>query len=209
MAAGRSYIGATYEQDPFYKKKEDKLIKSMTWPPEYSQKVDIKKVNMKLINKWISKRTTQILEIEDEILANLITAFLENTENALDPKKLELSIHGFLEENTRGFVLELWRLLISANKDPNGIPSALFEESLELLVEEGKEENKRESGKRPQKKWRERSRERGRYRDDYRHRERHRDSHRHKSDSSSSEKTWSKSSSSSSERERRHRKYHR
>lgn len=50
MAAGRSYIGASFELDPRNQKKEEKLLKSIVWPVEYSEIVDIKRVNIKLIS---------------------------------------------------------------------------------------------------------------------------------------------------------------
>ena len=48
---------------------------------------------------------------------------------------MQIDLQGFLEDKAQKFVTELWTLLISAQKEANGIPKE--------LIEEKKEEQKR------------------------------------------------------------------
>ena len=41
---------------------------------------------------------------------------------------MSLQIEGFIEDKTEIFMTELWKLLLSAQKEPNGIPVELVEE---------------------------------------------------------------------------------
>lgn len=129
--------GTTYEQDPRYKDKEAKQLASINWPLEYSLSVNIKKVNLDVVKPWITKQTTEILGLEDEILDNLIISSLEDPE--LCPKKLQILITGFLEQQTPRFVLKLWRLLISAQENQLGIPRQIIDERREDLLKKKRE----------------------------------------------------------------------
>ena len=40
----------------------------------------------------------------------------------VDPKKMQLSLTGFLEANTPPFMRDLWALLVSAQENEHGIP---------------------------------------------------------------------------------------
>ena len=154
--------GTTYEQDPRYKDKEAKLLASTQWPLEYSLSVDIKKVNLEAIKAWVTKQTTEFLGVEDEILDNLIISSLEETE--ICPKKLQILITGFLEQNTQKFVLKLWRLLLSAQENPLGIPKQIIDERREELLKKKREleklheKLKEHSGSKRESRYRSRSR---------------------------------------------------
>mgnify|MGYP001072077662 CR=1 FL=1 len=57
------------DQDARFADKEKKLLRSMKFPPEYSQKVDPTKVNWEVMKPWIAKRVTELLGgLEDEVL---------------------------------------------------------------------------------------------------------------------------------------------
>ena len=133
----RPMRGTTYEQDPRYKDKDTKLLSSTNWPLEYSLSVDIKKVNLEAIQSWITKQTTEILGVEDEILDNLIMSSLEDPE--LCPKKLQILITGFLEKDTQKFILKLWRLLLSAQTNPLGVPQQIINERRQELLKKKRE----------------------------------------------------------------------
>lgn len=162
----RPMRGTTYEQDPRYKDKEAKLLSSYEWPLEYTMQVDMSKVDLDSIKTWISKQTTELLGVEDEILSTLIISLLEEP-NAC-PKKIQIQIGGFLENNTEKFVLKLWRLLLSAQDNPLGIPQQLINERRDELLRKKRElEKMRESIKeqsRKKRKSRSRSNEHQRYR---------------------------------------------
>lgn len=65
------------EQDARFGNKEKKLLKTMKFPAEYSQKVDPAKVNWEVMKPWIAKRVTELLGIEDEVLIAYIYEQLE------------------------------------------------------------------------------------------------------------------------------------
>ena len=66
MTTGNFYRGTSATQDSRFSNKDKKLLKQFIWPPEYSQKVDIKKVNLYynsiLFNLFIKKRHTSLYQ---------------------------------------------------------------------------------------------------------------------------------------------------
>ncbi|KAG0184479.1 Serine/arginine repetitive matrix protein 1 [Apophysomyces sp. BC1034] len=94
-------------------------------------KVDIKKVNLDVIKPWISNRITQLLGFEDEVVIDFTFGLLE--EENPDPKMMQINLTGFLEKNTQSFILELWKLLLSAQDAVGGIPKAFLEQKKEEL----------------------------------------------------------------------------
>lgn len=47
------------------------------WPPPYSQKVNMRKVQFQLIKKWIATEVETLLGIEDDIVIEMIYNHLE------------------------------------------------------------------------------------------------------------------------------------
>ncbi|KAI8393875.1 PWI domain-containing protein [Radiomyces spectabilis] len=125
------FKGTSSEQDSRFSNKEKKLLKSMSFPPEFDQKVDFKKVNMDVIKPWISNRITQLLGFEDEVVIDFACGLLE--EKNPDPKMMQINLTGFLEKNTQSFILELWLLLLSAQESVGGIPKVFLEQKKEEL----------------------------------------------------------------------------
>ena len=64
------FRGTQLEQDVKFKDKNKKLIKERTWPDIFEQKVDLNKVDLKSINKWIDQRITELLGDDDDIVIN-------------------------------------------------------------------------------------------------------------------------------------------
>jgi len=124
MSAG--FRGASASQDSRFSNKEKKLLKTMAFPEELSSPVDISKVNMESMQPWIVKRTTEILKIEDEVVVGLLVNLLEENVN---PKMIQIQLTPFLEGNTGAFMTELWKLLLSAQETPSGVPQAFIEEA--------------------------------------------------------------------------------
>ena len=48
----------------------------------------------------------------------------------LCPKQMQINLTGFLEDKTPQFMLELWNLLLEAQKEPSGIPKQLILEKV-------------------------------------------------------------------------------
>lgn len=57
--------------------KTKKLLKTMKFPKEYEQHVDIKKVNLEVMRGWVAKRVTALLGVEDEVVIAYVIEQLE------------------------------------------------------------------------------------------------------------------------------------
>jgi len=94
--------------------------------------VDIAKVNLSLIEPWITKRTTELLSLEDDILVQYIMGLLQ-AEEGIDPRVIQIRVAPFLYRKAAPFVSELWSLLLDAQKNPGGIPTELLERTKAVL----------------------------------------------------------------------------
>ncbi|CAG9938447.1 unnamed protein product [Clonostachys rosea f. rosea IK726] len=118
-----------------------RLLKSTKFPPEFSQKVDMQKVNVQVIKKWIANRISDILGNEDDVVIELCFNLVEGVRHP-DVKALQIQLTGFLEKETAAFCKELWNLLLSAQASPQGVPKELLEaKKLELMQEKVCEES--------------------------------------------------------------------
>ncbi|KND90106.1 Serine/arginine repetitive matrix protein 1 [Tolypocladium ophioglossoides CBS 100239] len=114
-------------------KVDARLLKSTKFPPEFNQKVDMTKVNLQVMKKWIGKHITQVLGNDDDVLIELCVNLLE-TSRYPDIKAVQIQLTGFLEKDTAPFCKELWNLLLSAQASPQGVPKELLEaKKLELI----------------------------------------------------------------------------
>ena len=52
----------------------------------------------------------------------------------LDPLELTLNITGFLEKDALAFVVDLWRLLVSGQSNPLGVPDAFIDAKLKQVA---------------------------------------------------------------------------
>lgn len=126
----------TADQVSFFPDKEKKLIEGGKWPQEYEKEVDMSKVNMDVIAKWIQKRLTELLGVEDDIVVDYCKQQLFPVEDASDtstskkicPKKLQINLTGFLAKNASIFVKELWSLLLSAQANAGGVPQQFIDD---------------------------------------------------------------------------------
>lgn len=125
------FKGTSLDQDTRFSNKQRKLEKSMKFPPEFKEKVSTKKVEMATIQKWITEKVTELMGIEDEMLIMYIFNMLE--EENPDPKNMQIQLTSFLEKKTPAFMEELWKMLISAQSNPTGIPTILLERKKEEL----------------------------------------------------------------------------
>ncbi|KAL8912350.1 MAG: hypothetical protein Q9171_002637 [Xanthocarpia ochracea] len=112
-----------------------KLLKQTKFPPEFSQKVDMKKVNVEVMKKWIAGKISEILGSEDDVVVELCFNLLEGSRFP-DIKVLQIQLTGFLDKDTPKFCKELWTLCLSAQSNPQGVPKELLEaKKLELIQE--------------------------------------------------------------------------
>ncbi|KAM0446899.1 hypothetical protein ACHAO4_009050 [Trichoderma viride] len=112
-----------------------RLMKSTKFPAEFSQKVDMQKVNLQVIKKWIANRISEILGNEDDVVIEMCFNLIEGPRHP-DIKSLQIQLTGFLDKETAPFCKELWKLLLSAQGNPQGVPKELLEaKKLELMQE--------------------------------------------------------------------------
>ncbi|KAK7719853.1 hypothetical protein SLS64_002034 [Diaporthe eres] len=115
-----------------------KLLKSTKFPPEFSQKVDMTKVNLQVMKKWIAGKISEILGSEDDVVIELCFNLIEGSRYP-DIKSLQIQLTGFLDKDTAPFCKELWNLCLSAQTSPQGVPKELLEaKKLELIQEKAR-----------------------------------------------------------------------
>ncbi|OHW95528.1 pwi domain mRNA processing protein [Colletotrichum incanum] len=112
-----------------------KLLKSTKFPLEFNQKVDMQKVNLQVMKKWIASKISDILGSEDDVVIELCFNLIEGSRYP-DIKSLQIQLTGFLDKDTAPFCKELWKLCLSAQTSPQGVPKELLEaKKLELIQE--------------------------------------------------------------------------
>ncbi|KAG0223989.1 Serine/arginine repetitive matrix protein 1 [Actinomortierella wolfii] len=121
------FKGTSAEQDARFSNKEKKLLRTMSFPPEFNKKVDMKKVRLDLIKQGIARRLVELLGVDDDVVVEYTFGMLE--EQFPDPKMMQINLQGFLGQNAQPFVLELWKLLLSAQNSLGGIPKELLEKA--------------------------------------------------------------------------------
>ncbi|GJN89233.1 hypothetical protein Rhopal_002212-T1 [Rhodotorula paludigena] len=123
------FRGISQDQDPRFKDKQSALLAKTSFPPSFSTKVDVRKVEMAVMKPWITKRVIELLGFEDDVLLEYIFSLLEDQENPIvDAKQMQILLTGFLESKTPAFMSSLWDLLLSAQSNPLRVPTALLEE---------------------------------------------------------------------------------
>ncbi|KAH1224796.1 Serine/arginine repetitive matrix protein 1 [Glycine max] len=130
--SGGFFRGTSADQDTRFSNKQAKLMKSQKFAPELEHLVDMTKVNMEVIKPWITRRVTELLGFEDEVLINFIHGLLDAKE--VNGKEVQIQITGFMEKNTGKFMKELWMLLLSAQKNASGVPQQFLDAKEEELL---------------------------------------------------------------------------
>ncbi|KAF5673992.1 serine arginine repetitive matrix 1 [Fusarium heterosporum] len=136
-----------------------RLMKSTKFPPEFSQKVDMQKVNLQVMKKWIASKISDILGSEDDVVIELVFNLIEGPRYP-DIKSLQIQLTGFLDKDTARFCKDLWKLLLSAQSSPQGVPKELLEaKKLELIQEKIEADRAAENAKQRRGDWERRDRE--------------------------------------------------
>eukprot|EP00904_Undaria_pinnatifida_P010368 jgi/Undpi1/6461/HiC_scaffold_20.g08940.m1 len=131
------------EQDSRWGDAEKKLLRRTKFSKVLEQKVNMKKVNMDVMQRWIAQRITSLLGFEDDIVVGTCVNYLAE-EGKLNPKKLQLQLTGFLEKSTGMFMEELWGLLVDAQTSLGGIPSAFLQDKKQEMIQAKEEESQKE-----------------------------------------------------------------
>ncbi|CAO3694880.1 unnamed protein product [Umbelopsis ramanniana] len=140
------FKGTSADQDTRFSNKQKKLMKSMKFPPEFDQRVDFSKVNLAVLKPWIATEITKILGFEDDVVIDFTFGLLETQKP--DPKEMQINLTGFFESKTQEFLLNLWKLLLSAQESVGGIPASFLEAKKEQIRQQ---QLKDEEAKRQQK----------------------------------------------------------
>ncbi|KAF3001945.1 hypothetical protein E8E13_007072 [Curvularia kusanoi] len=115
---------------------DQKRLKATKFPPEFDRKVDIEKVNIDLMKKWIAQKITDILGDEDDIVVETCYNLVEQSQFP-KIKEIQIQLTGFLNKDTPAFCKELWDLMLSAQDSPMGVPKEMLEaKKLELQQEQ-------------------------------------------------------------------------
>ncbi|KAH7408281.1 PWI domain-containing protein [Phaeosphaeria sp. MPI-PUGE-AT-0046c] len=114
---------------------DQKRLKATKFPPEFDKKVDIEKVNIDLMKKWIANKITTILGDEDDIVVETCYNLIEQNQFP-KIKEIQIQLTGFLNKDTPAFCKELWDLMISAQDSPVGVPRELLEAKKRELQKE-------------------------------------------------------------------------
>ncbi|CAI8616629.1 unnamed protein product [Vicia faba] len=147
--SGGFFRGTSADQDTRFSNKQAKLLKSQKFAPELEHLVDMTKVNMEVMRPWITRKVTELLGFEDEVLINFIHGLLDAKK--VNGKEVQIQITGFMEKNTGKFMKELWTLLLSAQKNASGVPQQFLDAKEEELLKK-KAENDRISSEIQRKK---------------------------------------------------------
>lgn len=119
--------GVSMEQDGRWSKSDAKLLQQMIrggkFPAIMDSKVNFRKVNMNVIQRWINERVIQLTGVDDDITVNTIINFLQAPD--VNPKQMQISVGAVLSSNAGKFMEELWSLLVDAQNQPGGVPSIL------------------------------------------------------------------------------------
>lgn len=143
--AGNFFRGTSVEQDGRWGKSDEKLMakmaKSGMFAPILDTKVNPEKINLDVINKWITQKIIEVVGFEDDILINLVINMLQGA--VVDGKKMQLDVTGFLEKQAGSFVEELWTLLVDAQNQPSGIPSVFLQRKKEEILSRQQQQGSR------------------------------------------------------------------
>ncbi|EEC15776.1 serine/arginine regulated nuclear matrix protein, putative, partial [Ixodes scapularis] len=125
--------GTSAEQDNRFTDKQKKLLKQLKFHDVLNKRVDMNKVNLDTIKPWITRKITDFLGMEDEVVVEFVFNQLE-AEKHPDGRMMQINLTGFLNgKNARDFMGDLWVLLLSAQESVGGIPAEFLEQKKEEI----------------------------------------------------------------------------
>lgn len=60
---------------------DQKLLRQTKFPPEFNRKVDLTKVNVEVMKKWIASKLSDLLGSEDDVVIELCYNLLQGTKH--------------------------------------------------------------------------------------------------------------------------------
>lgn len=81
--------GVAAELDGRFGKSDRKLLEKLKFPKHFSKKCDMRKVHLDVLRPWITRKVTQYVGVEDDILISMVTAELEK-EHSPDPRQIQV-----------------------------------------------------------------------------------------------------------------------
>ncbi|CAN7938755.1 unnamed protein product [Ixodes hexagonus] len=155
------FRGTSAEQDNRFTDKQKKLLKQLKFHDVLTKRVDMNKVNLDTIKPWITRKITDFLGMEDEVVVEFVFNQLE-AEKHPDPRMMQINLTGFLNgKNARDFMGDLWTLLLSAQESVGGIPAEFLEQKKEEIKKRQEEQERmQENVRRMEEKEREKIAER-------------------------------------------------
>ena len=132
--------GVSGEQDGRFADKDARERRRVRLPAEVEAggPVDLRRVNLGALRPWVAAQLRERLGFEDDIVEGFVLGQLEGA--SADPRAVTVSLKPFLgDEHAAPFVVELWRLLLSAQESPGGIPRQFVEEEAARAREARKE----------------------------------------------------------------------
>uniref|UniRef100_A0A5F8GIA8 PWI domain-containing protein n=1 Tax=Monodelphis domestica TaxID=13616 RepID=A0A5F8GIA8_MONDO len=120
----RFFCRTSAEQANRFSNRQKKLLNQLKFAECLEKKVDMSKVNLEVIKPWITKRVTA----SDSGFEDDVVILNQREVKNPDSRKMQISLPGFLNGKNAGeFMGELWPLLLSAQQNIAGIPSAFLE----------------------------------------------------------------------------------
>lgn len=86
------FKGTSTEQDRRFSDKDARLLKSIKFPVEFEQKVDMRKVNLQVIRPWVAKRVVELVGFEDEIVVEYAMGLLEDKNTRVCPDNSSVAL---------------------------------------------------------------------------------------------------------------------
>uniref|UniRef100_UPI00358F8E77 serine/arginine repetitive matrix protein 1-like n=1 Tax=Myxine glutinosa TaxID=7769 RepID=UPI00358F8E77 len=146
--SGEGYRGVTADEDKRFSNKQKKLMKETKFAEGLEKKVDMSKVNLETIKPWITRKITQMLSFEDDIVIEFVFNQLDEKQHP-DGRLMQINLTGLLTgKNARLFMGELWPRLLSAQKNTDGIPLVVMEQIMEGIKQHPEKEERKKKKKR-------------------------------------------------------------
>jgi hypothetical protein len=64
--------------DARFKDKEAASIKATKFPAHFSERVDLRKVNISVLRPWIAKRLIELMRVEDDVVVEYVYSMIED-----------------------------------------------------------------------------------------------------------------------------------
>jgi len=73
----QEFRGTSQAQDSRFANKEQSLLRSTKFPPNFSTRVDVSKCDLKVIRTWVEHQILKILGVDDEVVTEYLMEALE------------------------------------------------------------------------------------------------------------------------------------